>query len=83
MTDRQLEVEVSHKEWLKNPMTLNLRHLINKQEQKLIEVLTNAAVNQEVSDAVIRRLAIQVKTISDIKNDIFLTENFVNKSTIN
>ena len=73
-------IEVQHAEWLQHPVTCLVKQIVDKQENRLIDLIASASSDESVTDAHIRRLAVQLKTIKTTKKIIHETPTFIPKS---
>lgn len=80
MSEGARELVVMHQHWLQDPVTKTLLRAIDQQEQKYTEFLCTIAVDDSVSDAKVRRTAVQLQTIKQLKQTVYATEVLIAKS---
>ena len=59
-------VSVNHAQWLQDPITKTAHHILTKHEERIATAIANASMNQDLSDAHVRQLAVQLNTVKTI-----------------
>ena len=73
-------LQVNHAQWLNDPITKTLLHILTKHEERIITSIAAAAMNQTLSDTYVRQLSVQLNTVKTIKKTIYDTPTFIEKS---
>lgn len=81
MTENEKIMLLHHQEWLQQPMTKTLLRIIDKHESSVADKLAGSAMDKDVQDDHIRRLATQLATTKTIRKLIYDSETFVAKSS--
>ena len=78
--DKKQELEAFHAQWLRDPITQQVKQLLEAHEKALIEILANKSMDVVgCPDQQFRQIAVQLKTTKTIKQLAYDTESFLAK----